>query len=257
MINPKFIDKNIHIFEGKEAERLLNEKNDSQFVDKGNIKKVSVDRWKEAQEYEKQTWCFSEARGMSTDRNEDHMNIYGGYSLLNLHLNDSVKMIELGSGPFTNLRLIIPQIYKKIKKIDLLDPLIHDYIKHTHNCTYKSGYLASRKVGLISSAIEDFETTEKYDLIVMMNVLEHCRDIDLIIKKIKDMMHENSIFLFHDISFHDDLVEEMANKKWDAGHPIVISDSYMKNIISQFKVLFRNVTMGDENKKNHYLILKK
>jgi len=254
----QFVDKKINISRGKDADDLLKEKNDKQFLKDGVIKKVSQERWEEAQEYEKHTWCFSEARGMTTDRNEDHMKRFGGYSMLNINLGDNLRMIELGCGPFTNLRLIIPQLYKKIVKVDLLDPLLNDYVQHTRNCTYRSGVLSGHKANLINSSIEDFEVTDKYDLIVMMNVLEHCRDIDLIFEKIKSMMHENSIFLFHDVAVEDDQVDEIVEKKWDAGHPILLTDSYLKKLVSGFRILYKNATVGSKGFDNeYYYILKK
>jgi len=254
----EFVDKKINISRGKKAEELLKTKNDKEFLKDGIIKEVPLERWKEAQEYEKETWCFSNARGMSTDRNEDHRNKFRGYNQLNIHFHyDGLSLIELGCGPFTNLRLIIPELYRTISKVDLLDPLINDYVKHTQNCHYKSGYLSTRKVNLLPYAIEDFDVQEQYDIIVMMNVLEHCRDIDLIFEKIKKMMHKNSIFLFHDTSFEDGTIAERLNKRRDAGHPILLSTSYLNKLIKNFKVIFENGTLGNkENEVSHYLILK-
>jgi len=258
-MNKQFVDKNINIIRGDEALELIKAKNDKEFLEDGVIKKVSLERWKEAQEFERNTWCVSNARGMSTDRNEDHMKGFGGYSQLNLHLqNDNLKLVELGCGPFTNLRLIIPSIYKSIKQVDLLDPLINDYIKHTVNCTFKGGYLSGRKVNLIESGIEEFETEEQYDIVVMMNVLEHCRDIDIIFEKIKKMMHSNSLFLFHDVSVEDDTANEILTNQYDAGHPILLTDSYLKSKISEFKVIYRGGTIGNKDHQTvHYYILKK
>ena len=254
-----FIDSDIKIFKGEEASKLLSEKNDKEFLKEGSVKKVSDERWREAQEYEKNTWCFSPARGMSTDRNEDHRSKFGGYRLLNMYLKKpDIKMIELGSGPFTNLRLIIPEIFKPISQVDLLDPLLDDYIKHTVNCTFKDGYLSGRKVNLINSPIEDFKVEGTYDLIVMMNVLEHCKDVDLIFEKILQMMDENSIFLFHDVSIDDNKVDELISNHWDCGHPILLSQSYIREKLKNFKVIYKNADFSEKNEMNtFYYILKK
>jgi len=258
-MDKQFVDKNINITRGDEALELIKSKNDKEFLEEGVVKKVSEERWKEAQEFERNTWCVSNARGMSTDRNEDHMKGFQGYAQLNfnLHRND-LKLIELGCGPFTNLRLISPQIYKTIASVDLLDPLISDYMKHTANCAFKNGYLNGRKANLIESGIEDFETDEQYDIIVMMNVLEHCRDIDLIFDKIQKMMHKDSLFVFHDVSVEDDKIGEIMENHYDAGHPILLTDSYLKSKIAEFKVLYRGGTIGNKDHQTvHYYILKK
>ena len=257
-MDKQFVDKNINITRGDEALELIKSKNDKEFLEEGVVKKVSLDRWKEAQEFERNTWCVSNARGMSTDRNEDHMHGFQGYTQLNFNLhNNNLKLIELGCGPFTNLRLIIPQIYKTIDRVDLLDPLINDYIKHTVNCTFKNGYLNGRKANLIESGIEDFETDEQYDVIVMMNVLEHCRDIDLIFDKIQKMMHKDSLFVFHDVSVEDDKIDEIMENNYDAGHPILLTRSYIEKRVNHFRIMYKNGGIGRyEYENSHYFILK-
>ena len=255
----QFVDKEIQITRGEDALNLIKNKNDTEFLEDGIVKKVSEERWNEAQEYERKTWCDSPAKGMSTDRNEDHMEGFKGYRHLNIMLKgDNLKLIELGSGPFTNLRLIIPEISRNISKVDLLDPLINEYIKHTINCTYKSGYLAGRKVSLINSAIEDFDTDEKYDLVVMLNVLEHCKDIDLIFDKIQNMMHKDSIFLFHDIAIKDNKAEEHLENNFDAGHPILLTESALKGYVNKFKIIYGTGSLGNKGyDSTYYYILKK
>jgi SAM-dependent methyltransferase len=224
-----FVDKDIKIFRGEEASKLLSGKNDSKFLEDGDVKKVDDDRWKEAQDYERNTWCFSEARVMSTDRNEDHKKNFGGYSQLNFLIqNNPIKTIELGCGPFTNLRLIIPELAKSISEITLLDPLLNDYIKHTKHCAFKNGSLMGKKTRFVNSAIEDFEVDQKYDLIVMINVLEHCKDIDLIFQKILEMMHEDSIFLFNDVAYREEDIEKLLSNYWNCGHPIILSQKILR-----------------------------
>ena len=126
-----YIDKDINIFEGSRAEQLITEHNDKKYlVENIGILKVDASRWNEAQCYERKTWCDSPAKNMGTDRNEDHEKNFGGYEQLNFSLpNTPLRIIELGCGPFTNLRLMLTKMFKTISRIDLLDPLIEDYIK--------------------------------------------------------------------------------------------------------------------------------
>ncbi len=255
------VDKNINIFKGKKADELLTSSNDKKFIKDGLVKKVSLNRWNEAQDFEKKTWCDSPAKGMQTDRNEDHYAKFGNYLSLSFNLPPNYKAIELGCGPFTNLRIIIPSINPKPSKIDLLDPLAKDYVKDTTWCQFKSGILAGRKIdNIFNLAIEDFVPTEKYDLVVMINVLEHCRDIDNIFEKIDLMLNKEGLLVFHDISTDDSMIVEILENRFDAGHPIILSHSYMKKIKSQFKTLY-SYTEKSNNKEyattNHYLILKK
>mgnify|MGYP001770164804 CR=1 FL=1 len=158
-----YVDKNINIFKGEIAEKKLNEKNDKKYIIENiGIPYVDKNRWEEAQYYERKTWCDSPAKYMGTDRNEFHEKHFGGYEQLNFGIaKNDLNIIELGCGPFTNLRLIIPKLYKRINTIDLVDPLINDYIEHTINCTYKQGNLNNHKVNIYNTSIEEFILEKK------------------------------------------------------------------------------------------------
>src|SRR5262249_22728923 len=150
------------------------------------------------------------------DRNEYHKEHFAGYSpLRGRHFK---RGIELGSGPFTNMRLIAAAC--TIDEIHLLDPLLNDYVNHPF-CSYKHGRLSGlltqlhpmriardlrplrqakrfisnranairtggilgRPVSLIASPIESYQTDLKFDLVVMVNVIEHCLDGDKVFQK--------------------------------------------------------------------------
>ena len=248
-----FIDKNIKSFVGKEAIDRLREKNDlNHFVPGIGVPKVAVNRWHEAQEYEYNTWCGI-ARGMTTDRNEEHETHFGGYKGLNSLLPDSISVIELGCGPFTNLRLILPKL-KGISKINLLDPLILKYVLEVPGCPYKNGMLGIYPIKMIPSPIEKFNPSEKFDLVVMINVVEHCYDIGLIFQKIYDMMNPGGILLFGD---HAEKNLGIIEKSYDAGHPIRVGKNHIEDLIkNRWEKLFIN-EFEAESKDNLYWILKK
>lgn len=257
-MNKQFVDKNINIFRGKEAENKLLERNDKQYFEEEiGICKVSYDRWKEAQEYERKTWV-EQCRNLSTDRNEDHAKHFENYKMLNdMLVNKELTITELGCGPFTNLRLILPTLKKQIKKVDLLDPLILDYINNMSRCPYKNCRLGLTPVNLIYSPIETFNTKEKYDLIVMINVLEHCFNFENIWEKIKSFMHEDSIFVFADKFIDDTKLTEHIDNQFDAGHPLRISNSFIDNKINKdYNILYKKSFVDEEEFKNQYLILK-
>jgi 2-polyprenyl-3-methyl-5-hydroxy-6-metoxy-1,4-benzoquinol methylase len=252
----KFINKEIKVFDGIEAEKFLKEKNDSQFIQNGNILKVSKDRWLEAQYYERKTWC-EDGKFLKNDRNDEHEKIFG-YNNINLYLqNESISICELGCGPFSNVRLLKNYILKKIDKIDLLDPLINEYKKYNLNCTYKNNILNGHNVNTINLPIEQFNPIEQYDLVIMINVLEHCYNTDLIFNNIYNMLKPNGIFYLHDTIYEDDKIESKVNNNYDAGHPIHISKSKFYEYLKSYKKLFRNSFIGDQNTIKEYLILKK
>jgi len=255
-----FAGDHAEVVTGEEALHLLKEKNDSKyFEDKIGIIKVDQNRWKEAQEYERKTWCVGPGKYCADDRNLSHQINFNNYRELPSLLKNDLDIIELGCGPYTNLRVIIPLLKKRIESIDLLDPLIKDYVLTSPNCSYRSGMLEINPVNLIKSSIEDFIPTKKYDLIVMINVLEHCFDIDLIFEKILNMMKENAIFLFADKVFRENYIKECVNNYYDEGHPILISEKYLEAKLKSFEVIYSKDLIQNEIRSytDRYLILRK
>ena len=139
----KFINENVQVIDGAEAGRLIKEKNDAKyFEEKIGIKKVDKSRWREAQNYERFTWCVGGGRYSKDDRNNEHKNHFDGYKTLISDLPRDITAIELGCGPFTNLNVILPLLRKNILTVDLLDPLLifqllpHQLLEHFHLYTF-------------------------------------------------------------------------------------------------------------------------
>ena len=253
-----FIDKNIRASSGDQAEKLLSGKNDMEyFEDNIGTKKAPVTRWNEAQEYESKT-CLEVCRGMSNDRNDEHEKNFGGYSVLNQFLEEDLNIIELGCGPFTNLRLIFNKIRKTTKNVHLLDPLINKYMLNHPNCTFKTGMLNFKNVKTFNAPIEKFDNDITYDMVVMINVLEHCYDVDLIFEKIYKMLNEGGILIFSDVFIKDEFVKEWNENIYDAGHPIKLSQSYFEEKLKNYKSLYSNIIEKEDLKRSDmYYILKK
>jgi SAM-dependent methyltransferase len=231
----EFIDKEINIFRGEQAEQLLKEVNDSKYIENDSILKVDRNRWLDAQHYERKTW-MQFGLGLSDDRNFEHYQRFDSYSVLNQNNTSIKKSIELGCGPFTNMRTIYNKM-PNLSEIHLLDPLLNDYLNHP-NCFYKSKNFLHYKTILHSCPIEEFSTEEKYDLVLMNNVLEHCYDVYLIFDKIYEMLNEGGIFIFSDVYFKKEDVLRMVYSVYDTGHPIKLSEDFMNSFLSKFKPLY-------------------
>jgi SAM-dependent methyltransferase len=194
---PVFIAEDRTVLTGEAATAMLATKNDAAAVDPARgITRAGRHRWLEAQRYEHKTW-MTDFRSASDDRNQTHAQHFDGYDAL--RARSFARAIELGCGPFTNIRLIGRAA--AIRSLELLDPLIDSYLKHPH-CAYGSGAItlgpAAVTPTLHACAIEDFEPAAPYDLIVMINVLEHCFDAEAIFEKILAMSAPGSVFAFHD-----------------------------------------------------------
>jgi SAM-dependent methyltransferase len=225
-MRPIFIDKNINVTTDTNALSLLNTKNDKAFLKDNEIIQTSQDRWDEAQQYEYRTWMIN-GLGYSDDRNYDHNKLFDEYH--QVPWGQIKNFIELGCGPFTNTRLIIDKLPKNCT-INLLDPLIEKYVSHP-NCTYKNYTMCNRSIKLITSPIETCNIEDKFDCILMNNVLEHCFDINTIFKKIISMLDKNGIFIFSDVYFLKSDIVMLSENTYDAGHPLRISKDTLESFL--------------------------
>jgi SAM-dependent methyltransferase len=271
-----YIDEKRRIYEGKDATRLLRAKNDIGSIDlhKGIIR-VSSQRWEEAQRYELCTWLRA-GRGAVDDRNEYHSVHFANYS--NLRGLKFKRGIELGCGPFTNIRLILEHC--DIEEVHLLDPLLENYLSHPH-CRFRGGKLGGllkespalqyirhpqkfllniknawkignlfgQPINLHNSMIETFQTDLKYDLIVMINVLEHCQDAEAVFAKILDLLSPSGIFVFHDVLYNVEQTQRLAAIIYDAGHPLQVEISIINQFLEQY---FTPLMHAEYNKEDNF-----
>lgn len=265
-----FIDRDVRVFEGDEAAARIAEHNDRRFFQEGRgVARVDQDRWVEAQTYERKTW-LERNRSVLDDRNRTHLARFFGYeAVAGRHFH---RAIELGCGPFTNLRLILE--VATADQVHLLDPLVRDYLEHPL-CRYRGGRLGGlgarlgvdalialrnprlalaeaatalrigglrgRPVELEASSIEDFRTSHRFDLVVMINVIEHCRDLDAVFAKIDELLLPGGTFVFHDAFMSPAGVRATIEDVFDAGHPIRVQRSVVDAFLEpRFDVEFRS-----------------
>ncbi len=253
LIKSVYVSDEIEIFYGKNATDMLDNNNDMNYLTDKGIITVDKNRWSKAQKYEKKTW-MERSLESSDDRNLEHKIRFNNYAALKNFKFENV--IELGCGPFTNLRLILP-LQQSVKSVTLLDPLILEYLQHPH-CTYKNSVLAGHKVQIINSTIEEFMPENKYDLVVMNNVLEHCFNIPKIFEGLLSMLKDGGIFVFTDVAFSEETVKKIVEKQYDAGHPIRLTKKYLNEFLSKnFKTIYEKSFSGlyeQPYRKDYYFI---
>lgn len=248
-----YVDEDIRVFHDSSAEENLKNNNDLGFYDESEqgIHKVTQDRWKLAQKYEAKTWMRNS--WINDDRNYEHLERFENFtSIKDIEIKN---IIELGCGPFTNMRLISDIL--KPKQICLLDPLASEYLNHP-NCTYKKGKLNGIDVKLISSPIENADIHDTFDVVVMINVIEHCFDVESIFLKISSILKSGGYFIFSDVFFDD--VKSLATNIYDAGHPLRLSKNKLEKLLEPFKVIFEkrfNGLYSQEWRNDIYFIGKK
>jgi SAM-dependent methyltransferase len=262
------IDEHITILEGDAAIASLATKNDAARVNsQRGIVTVETARWQEAQRYERRTW-MEHGRLTASDRNESHAERFARYCPL--RGRRFVRGIELGCGPFTNLRLILEEC--QIDDIYLLDPLITDYASHPF-CRYRGGRLGGllrlrlwslallvhptqfvhlvrnayrvgrwtgRRVTLIPAMIEAFQPNVRFDLVVMVNVLEHCQDAEAVLAKIVELLEPGGVLVYHDRMYRAADLQRLMTVLYDAGHPLRVDQSVIEEFLTRhFEALSR------------------
>ena len=239
-----YVTRDFEVLTGEAARPFVEKTNDRRYLTRdGGIHTVSADRWKLAQDAERHHWLDLRPH-LREDRNTDHAFLYDRYSVLTGRTFENA--IELGCGPFTNMALIAQRC--TIKRLTLLDPLIEDYMRHP-NCLYRDGALSlpggvrvpvAERVAL---PIEQFQPQARYDLVVMLNVIEHCYNVPVIFRKIWDMTVPGGLVLFHDRYFDHAQVVAEAERTYDAAHPLKVDRKVIDGFIGRFEeVFFRFIT---------------
>lgn len=221
-----FISSDRDFLQGQEAQEQLKQKNDwHYFQEEAGILCVDKERWQEAQSFESRTW-LCDNRQARLDNNLLHQANFDDY----FHLQDRTfqRGIELGCGPFTNIRHIAK--FATIAEIHLLDPLLKQYTKHPH-CVYQGGTLKipaglftkKKKAFLHNIPIEELQTDLTFDLVILINVLEHCYDAERIFGQILKIISRGGYFVFYDKYLEPDFLAQKVKTSYDAGHPLRIS----------------------------------
>jgi SAM-dependent methyltransferase len=198
-----------------------------------SIRSVSRDRWLEAQAWERELWVTSQQRsgwrraawpllrpvlrtaGWSRAWGDDWNHWWGrhfeNYDFLPADLGD---YIELGCGPYTNTRLILPG--RTARRAVCSDPLAETYL------TFRDRWLSEahrdHRIEVDAHPIEDLPfAPASFDVVVMNNVLDHVQDADLCLERAVGLLRDGGIFVLgQDLS--DD--EDVTRHPEDVGHPI-------------------------------------
>lgn len=195
---------------------------------------VEESRWRRAQDWELEFWrraqqkrgwrrvAFALARPVlaatgsrratGDDWNHWWRATFDDYAFLPQHLGD---YIELGCGPYTNTRLILRG--RTADKVVCSDPLAEAYLE------FRGRWLAeaARKgaVEVDTHAIEELPYEPgSFDVVVMINVLDHVMDADACMKRAVELLKPGGYLIYG---------QNLANpamrgeKEWyEEGHPI-------------------------------------
>lgn len=267
-----YIDPDVNIKTGDEARKALEHVNDDVHVTEGaGITQVPLERWRDAQHAERIHWMKLGLRNWN-DRNDEHFDKFEQYTALQDRAFN--RVLEVGCGPYTNLSIIGGVC--KVASAYLLDPLINDYLAHPY-CMYTSQRLILRRPrtpyfqahrllsrfapslhqrlfkqmiavgdvqvrGMMAIPAEELPSNlEHFDLIVAINVIEHCYDIHRVLASLAHLK-PGGVLVFQDKYYDHEEVSRMVKSVYDAAHPLKVDrkvvDSFLK---SNFRPIFEKV----------------
>ena len=135
------------------------------------VARINHELWQAAQNGEAAIWADSVA---ADDRSEEIVEGFGGYKSVadNVPLG---KVLEVGSGPYTQTKSLIDTLRDKLKvdpgieSISLVDPGIDGYLANTKYCSYRNNTLNGYPVASLQSVGGEqmvFDEPEPFDTVV-------------------------------------------------------------------------------------------
>jgi SAM-dependent methyltransferase len=163
-------------------------------------------------------------------------------------------VLELGSGPYTKIRLLLQEgevrrSHVDLKSITLEDPLLFSYTREAKATSWnENGQLclasteswdASSNGGCVPTIMAPFGAEKRfprhaYDTVIMMNVIEHCRDARLVLQNLYESLKPGGWLVFgeeyentgngigatsnlcHPLKIHKRFFEEFIDMGFDA-----------------------------------------
>lgn len=225
---PIFVADPVTVYQGEEARQRLQDTNDAEFAGDDGITQVNLERWQQAQEYERDTWLVYNPEA-TQDRNDEHAAAFDGYAALPDNLGD---VLEIGAGPFTNIHHL--PIRCVLRSVTLIDPLIEDYQQHP-NCGYKDGMYRDIETSLIAKPIEEYKGRKKFDTIILINTIASCYDASAVCNKVHGLLKSGGYLVWGEMPREHDPMD-----LYDVGHPLALKASFIEGFLSGFEEVYRN-----------------
>jgi SAM-dependent methyltransferase len=223
---------------------------------------VSEERWRRAQEWEAAFWHSMNPAPRRTlvwrakqlvkrvlgirkaspgdDWNHWWAEKFDGYAALPTRLEN---VIELGCGPYTNVRLILPG--REVRRVVCSDPLVKHYL--TFEGRWLNQAWRRRAIEVDDHPIEEcpFES-DSFDLVVMNNVLDHVRDAMECLRQAARIARPGGYFVLgQDLSN----VEDVACTGDDLGHPIRIDHATLDGrLLEHFEPVLHRILSREEGR---------
>lgn len=225
-------------------------------------KSISDERWHQAQAWELALWqstqhkrgwkrlawpfvrpllaVFAKERVDLDDWNFWWARQFNNYDFLPRHV---LNYIEVGCGPFTNTRLIFRGM--TADHVVCSDPLAREYAKL--RSTWLSRASRGGQILLDDHPLEECPFARDYfDVVVMINVLDHVRDADACLKIATGLVKPGGhIIIGQDLTDEQDLRQFPAD---DVGHPIRLAAADVEAHLRGFAPVINRTLTREEGR---------
>ncbi|MEI8061976.1 MAG: class I SAM-dependent methyltransferase [bacterium] len=237
------------------------------------IIKTTEPEWIDAQKYEQHTWVINNKRNSfpklvlkflralkkpkyffqllqfkdfycGDDWNFWWMEKFNHYKDLPSHFN---KALEVGSGPYSNIRLISK--LKNIKEIVCTDPLMDIY--KDFKMTWVSSMAKKSKIKALSGMCEKIDFPDgDFDLVVCNNVLDHVLDAEKGLLEMHRVLQTGGYFVFaQDLTDKKGIEDEEKRE----GHPIRLDHNFLDNLLGdKYEPVFKKILSREESRVPEY-----
>lgn len=160
--------------------------------------------------------------------------------------------LEVGCGPYTNVRLIRER--SKVEHLYLSDPLIRTYVNF--KLTLVAEMYRTAGCVLDDHPLEDLPFASDYfDLVVMINVLDHVQDAGACMENVVRVTKPGGILIIgQDLTNEQDLIA-MRDDVGAIGHPIKLDHEWFEQFLQgKFKPIVKKVLSREEGRapEHHY-----
>lgn len=211
------------------------------FTAHAGIVAITEGRWKQAQSVEASVW---DGNSGGEDRNEQHARWFDHYNALRPHAQRLGRVLEIGSGPFTQTKTVLGKLGiagVQVSSITLADPLMIFYHKQVPSCPYKDGSLLGFPTQFLATGAEELLLSSMYDTVIMMNVLEHCRDALSVLENLHHAVKPGGVLVFSERWYDTKWTRYQQSKVpfWDVMHPINVMRVVVETLLSRYTPLYR------------------
>jgi SAM-dependent methyltransferase len=234
------------------------------------IDRVSDERWRQAQAWEQEAWVSTEkararwgknfiwkllaAMGLKPKDRGDDWNHWWAERFENYGFipTQVASAIELGCGPYTNMRCLLRSC--RAKRVVLSDPLINTYL--TFPLSFVRRLHQEGGCEIDDHPIEEcpFEN-ETFDVVLMINVLDHVRDAGLCIEQASRILRPGGWLVIGQAMTNASDLKALEGKPGETGHPIKIDDAWMdQHLAGRYQARIQKTLSREEGRdpEHHY-----